>query len=255
MFAGALLAFAVSVPQTLMAQAASPNLSIVNVSTIKPEMRAEYEAFQKQVTAAYKKAEVPYRTVLETVLGNLAEYVTIAPVAKFADLDGPTPMERALGKPQAEAMLRKGAVFVTSRQRLLSRDMPELSIMTDSSEPPALAMVTMVQLKPGSAPDFAAWVKDEYLPAARKAELKNLWISQALHGGSPDERIIVRPIKSMADFDGGPFTIKALGQEAAAKMMAKLAGMAQSRSYSVMKYRADLSYRLNPPPQRAAAAK
>lgn len=217
------------------------------VTTIKPDMRAEYEAYQKQVTAAYKKAEVPSRVVLETVLGNLAEYVAITPMGKFAEFDGPGPLERGIGKLQSEALRRKGSAFMVSMQRLLSRDLPDLSIMTESSEPRPFAMVTSMRLAPGRAADFTAWVKNDYLPAAKKAEVKNLWISQAVHGGSPDERIIVMPLKSMADLDAGPILTRALGAEAAAKVSAKMAGVIESRSYSVMRYRPDLSYQLGRP--------
>jgi hypothetical protein len=128
-----------------------------------------------------------------------------------------------------------------------------LSIMTSDSEPPALAMVTSVRLAPGRGQDFAAWVKDGYLPAAKKAEIKNIWVSASVHGGDPNERVIVRPIKSMAEFDAGPFTTKALGAGGARTLMSKQAGIVESVNYRVVRYRVDLSYRMSAPSPKAGA--
>ena len=248
MFAGALLALVCSVPQSLMAQGQpAPRWSIITISTIKPEARDDYEAWQKQIMAAYKKAEVPSRVVLQTVLGDVYEYVSVVPVAKFAELDGDTPVQRALGKEPAAALMRKGAAYVTSVHRLMSLEMPDLSIMTQESGPPAFALVQSIRLAPGRADDFAAWVKDEYLPAAKKAEIKNLWVSRAVHGGDPNERVIVRPVKSMAEFDAGPFTTRALGAEGARKLMSRQAVLVEFVNYRVVRYRTDLSYQMPPP--------
>src|SRR5947209_8737232 len=72
--------------------------SVVTISTVKPEMQDQFEAFQKEMMMAFKKAEVPSRVVLQALMGDLLEYVTVYPIANFADLDGPSPAERALGK-------------------------------------------------------------------------------------------------------------------------------------------------------------
>ncbi len=107
--AGVLLTLALSVPLSLAAQdQPKPQWSVVTMTTIKPDARAEYEAWQKQITAAYKKAEVPSRTVVQTIMGDLFEYISLAPITKFADLDGATPVERALGKESAAALLAQG---------------------------------------------------------------------------------------------------------------------------------------------------
>jgi hypothetical protein len=250
-----MFALALSVPLSLTAQEQpKTQWSVVTMTTIKPDARAEYEAWQKQITAAYKKAEVPSRTVVQTIMGDVFEYISIAPVGKFADLDGPTPIERALGKEPAAALLRKGGAYIVSVRRFMSRDMPELSIRTPESEPSPLAMVSILHVVPGRADDFAAWVKDEYLPAAKKAEIKNLWVTADVHGSDPNERVIVRPVRSMAEFDGGPFTTKALGAEGARKMMSKTNGIVDSMNYRVVRYRADLSYQMARPSQTAKAS-
>ncbi len=251
---GALLgALTVGNVQTLAAQSEpAPKWSVVTITTIKPEMRTEYEAWQKQVTAAYKKAEIPSRAVLQTMMGNLFEYISVNPIAHFADMDGPSPMERALGKDQAANLLRKGAAYITSAQRIASLSMDDMSIQSETPEPMPYSVITSMHLVPGKGSDFAAWMKNEYTPAMKKAEVKNFWVYQTVFGGDPNERVTVRPMKTMSEIDAGPLTRKALGAEGARALMSKSVGIVDSVQYRIVRYRPDLSYEAKPAAQKSA---
>ena len=251
--AAILIAAAFANLQMLRAQTESkPKWSLITFTSIKPEMRSEYEAWQKQLSAAYKKAEVPSRTVVQTIMGDLFEYVSIAPLAKFADFDGASPVERALGKEPAAAFMRKGATYITSARRIASQDMDDLSIHTQS-DAGAYAVVTILRLLPGKVPEFNAWMKDEYLPAIKKAEMKQFWVSQTVFGGDRLQRVTVRPIRSMSEIDSGPPLIKALGADEAAKIDARRATLIDSAEMVITKHRPDLSYTLNQPAKTASA--
>src|SRR2546430_15682220 len=76
----------------------APQWSVITVSQIKPEFRMEYEAAQKELSAAYKKAGIASRLVVQTILGDLEEYTTIVPLANYAEMDGPTPTVKTLGE-------------------------------------------------------------------------------------------------------------------------------------------------------------
>lgn len=254
--AGAILALALSAIPAVMAQSTpAPEWSLVTITTIKPDTRSDYEAWQKEITAAYKKAEVPSRAVLQTVMGNLLEYVSVSPLTHFANMDGPSPIERALGKEDAAGLMRKGSAYVTSVHRLASRALDDMSIRTKTSEPSEYALVTSMHLVAGKESEFNGWMKNEYLPAMKKAEVKNFWLSQTMFGGDPNERIIVRLMKNMGEFDAGPVLTKALGEEGARKLRAKSAGVVDSVHFSVLHYRTDLSYETTQGGQKAASAK
>lgn len=249
----AILVAALASAQTPPAQTEpTPKWSLVTITTIKPEMRTQYEEWQKQMSAAYKKAEVPSRAVLQTVMGNLFEYVSITPLAHFADMDGATPVERALGKEQGAAMMLKGAAYLTSARRMASLAMDDLSIRSETPEQAPYAMVTTIHVVPGKASEFVAWMKDEYLPAMKKAELKNFWVSQTVFGGDPNERVTVRFMKTMGEIDAGPLTTKALGAEGARKLMSDSAGIVDSVQFRIVHYRPELSYELGSAAPRKA---
>ena len=185
-------------------------------------------------------------------MGDLFEYISITPLAKFADMDGAPPVERALGKDQAAAFMRKGSAYITSAHRIATLDMDDLSIHSQSDSGP-YAVVTIMRLLPGKVPEFTTWMKDEYIPAVKKAEIKNFWVSQTVFGGNTLERVTVRPIKSMSEIDSGPPLRKALGAEEAAKINARRASLIDSVQMVITKYRADLSYTLTPPAKTASA--
>jgi len=84
-------------------------------------------------------------------------------------------------------------------------------------------------------------MKNEYLPAMRKADVANLWVSQVTFGGDPNDRVMVRPMHKLAEIDAGPPIRKALGVEGAQLLAIKMAGIVESTHHSINKLRLDLS--------------
>jgi hypothetical protein len=240
-----LTALALAIGPCLLAQSQTPQTpkwSVVTFTTIKPDMRAEFEAWQKELTAAYKKADVPSRAVVQTLLGDLFEYISISPISRFGDLDGPSPVERALGKEDSAKLMQKGRSLITSAHRITSASLDDLSIRTPTSEPAPYALVIIAQLAQQKNSEFESWAKDQYLPVLKKAEVKNFWISRTVFGGDPDERVMVMPLGTMAEIDKGPPATRVLGREGAQKLMAGTAAFTKSVQYRMVRYRADLSY-------------
>lgn len=247
-FAGTMLLLVGAAPQINgQTNTAPPNTpppqswSIVMVSQIKPEARQEWDAYQKEISAAYKKAGVPSRAVLETVFGDLNEFISVTPLAKFSDMDGEGPLVRALGADGAAKLRRRGAALVTSQRRFASLASQDLSIQTKTSEPEPYAMVTTLTLAPGKVQEFNAYMRDDYIPMLKKAQVANFWVNQTVFGGQ-SERVTVRLMKKLGDIDGGPLARRALGAEGAQKLAAKATGLTTSSRTSIVRYRADLSY-------------
>lgn len=250
-------ALAIAAAPVLLAQnAPAPKWSVLTFASVKPDSVAEFEAWQKEMTAAYKKADVPSRAVVQTIMGDLFEYISIYPIAHFADLDGPTPVEHALGKEEADKLMRKGRSYIVSAHRMTSLALDDLSLYAPTPNPAPYALVAIVQLVQGKSADFDAWTKNEYLPMLKKAEMKNYWVSRTLFGGDPDERVMVRPLEKMAEIDAGPLATRVLGAEGARKLMSGTAGFTKSVQYRMVRYRTDLSYDMTADrPKTSASAK
>jgi hypothetical protein len=228
-------------PQTFGQTPTPPDLSVIMVTQVKPDARADYEAYQKEVTAAYKKAGVRSRIVLESIFGDLTQYVSITPLTKFAEMDGAGPLERALGAEGAAKLRRRGSAYLTSIHRYASVAQPDLSIRTPVEQPYPYALVSHYRLVAGKAQEFANFIKTEYLPVMKKGDVANLWVSQTIFGGS-GERVIVRPMRKLGEFDDGPVARRVLGPGGAQTLNAKQAGIVESVHSEVLRYRADLSY-------------
>jgi hypothetical protein len=233
---------------TLFAQTPAPQWSIITTTQIKPEYRTEYEAAQKEITAAYKKAGVPSRIVVQSIMGDLMEYTSIAPLKNYAELDGPSPLVKALGEAGSQKLLKKIGMYMNSIHRVSSLAIPDISIMGSSPDIGDYVAVSVWRLFPGKGADFTAYMKDDYVPAMRKAGLENFWLSRPIYGGNLEERITVRPLHKLAELDGGPLTIKALGAEKAQALAMKQAKIVESVSYTVHRIRPDLSLLPAPPP-------
>ena len=252
-FAGTILLLASAAPYAT-AQNEAPQTqqwSVVMFSTIKPESRQEWEALQKEVTAAYKKVGVTSRAVLQPVFGNLNEYISVTPLPKFAMMDGDGPLERALGAEGAAKLRRRISAHVINQHRVASLDVADLAIRTRTSEVLPYAMVTTYTLAPGKAQEFNDFMKNDYMPMLKKAEVANFWVSQTVFGGA-GERVTVRLMKKLGEIDDGPIARRTLGAEGARALAAKSTGITTSTRTMIVRYRPDLSYEPAKPTQVSA---
>jgi hypothetical protein len=239
----ALLALTLSMGQT---QPPPAQWSIVTSSQIKPEFRTEYEAFMKEITAAYKKAGVPYRIVVQTILGDVAEYTSVTPLANFADMDGPSPIAKALGEAASQKLLKRGGTYLLSVHRVAVLGLTEISLQ--SGDIGEYVHITTFHLHPGKGGDFTAFMKDAYLPAMKKAGVTNLFMNEPVFGGNTNDRVMVQPMHKIGELDGGPLLRKALGVDGARLLNIKQATIVDSVEHMVGHVRADLSILPSAPP-------
>ena len=223
----------------------APQILVMTTTTIKPDMRAAYEAYQKEITAIYKKAGVPMRSVWQTVLGDLTEYVSVYPIQDFGAFDGPTPVAKVVGQEKAAELLKRAGQYLTSVHRGILFAQPDLSILPKEGGGPTQSGYAVIeQLVPtaGRSGDLEHWIKTEAVPADRQGGAKQLWTYQALFDGSPSY-VFVYPLDNMAALNAGPPAWKMDGGRAAAEKMAgRLNGIVSAEKLSISQYRADLSY-------------
>jgi hypothetical protein len=243
---GALVLPSLSIAQ---AQPAPPEWAVIISATIKPEFRQEFEAVQKEITAAYKKAGVPSRIVVQTMVGDMNEYTSISPISKLGDMDGPQPLQRALGEAGYQKIVKRISAYVLTQQRVVALAQNDISIQTpgDAGE---YAQVGFLKLFPGKGPEYTAYMKSDYLPMLRKANVKNFWMSSVVFGSESNQRVSVRPLHKIGELDAGPLTTQALGAEGARQLAVKQAGIVQSIRTSIVHIRADLSLMPTQPPAK-----
>jgi len=219
------LALAVSLSTPALAQPA-PTLYRHVHTHVKPDMLNEWLDLQKnEVVPALKKAGQNTRSVyVSGLFGNSFEYVTITPFAKYADFDAGSPIVKALGQPAAARLNEKLRKCIVSQNSYVGTRLTEISNVPDGPPPPVVVVVSArYRIAAGKMQDFQALVKSDILPVYKKANVR-LIVTQRGLGANGDVTVATGYAK-WADLDGGPFLVKQLGADGAAKVNAKFAGI------------------------------
>src|SRR5919201_2830682 len=106
-----------------------PEWSLVNISKVRADMRQNYEGIQKEISAAYQKAS-RQRVVLETLVGDRNEYVSVAPLPNWAEMDGPSVLVRSLGDGPAGKLLARARAVTSDLTTFATLARNDLSIRT-----------------------------------------------------------------------------------------------------------------------------
>ena len=224
--------------------APTPELLSITVVSVRPNMVADFQNFMKTTTnPALKKGGLKWREVWQSTsaAGDAFEYIIVAPVGAFAEYDGPSPIEKALGAQGFADWLAKAGSMVTSVRRYIIRTRPDLSYAAKRTGPPKLAVVHSVHVAPGRTLDYENYLKNDYLPVMQKGEVTYL-VSQSIFGGDANEYVTLTLRDSFANLDKGPVVIQVLGAEGAMKLAQKMpAGTVTHVERSIARFVPDLS--------------
>lgn len=119
------------IPQASMQSFASTPPTLIRVATTQllPGKGAEFTAITaSEFLPAFKKAGVTDHLVLATTYGGPGnERTTVTFLSKYADLDAPNPLIRALGQEGAQKLNLKRAALTSGTEAIVLRLVPELS--------------------------------------------------------------------------------------------------------------------------------
>ncbi|MGH9968772.1 MAG: hypothetical protein ACREBG_13215 [Pyrinomonadaceae bacterium] len=236
-----------SLPQTPTStpQAALPSeLLVITQVIVKPEMMVEFQNFMKNTTnPALKKGGLKWRAVWQSTnyAGDAFEFVLVAPLEKFADFDGPSPLEKALGSQGFAQWTAKAGSLVKSVHRYIVRTRPDLGVMSKPYAP-KLAVVASVHVANGRNQDFENYIKNDLAPVMAKGGA-NYLVSQTIFGGDANAYTTLTLRDNFAEIDKGPVPIQVLGPEGAQRLFDKLpAGTVTHLERSIMRFVPELSF-------------
>jgi hypothetical protein len=173
----------------------------VTIIQLKPDMMTTWEDLQKnEVVPAYKKVGVPWRHVFANgASGQGFTRVTIVPLANYAQLDQQPVLQRAVSAEANANYNAKVRGTILSQRASIMTFQPNDSIMSNSPNPGALHVVQVFHIAPGKGDDFTASLREDYLPAYKKAGVKDFWRYNT-NQGEPGT-LLVRPIPNYAELD------------------------------------------------------
>ena len=237
---------AVSRAQAPAQQGAQPQRVQVTVIQLRPDMQNTWEDLQKnEMIPAQKKAGLPWRqTFANGASGQGFTRVTIVPLANYAQLDMPGFITRAVSAEANANYNAKNRQTIASQWTWIQTLQADLSIQSNAATSQPLSVVQTVELLPGKGDDFAASMTQDYLPAYKKAGVKDYWVFNTNQGGPGGERVLVRPIAKYADLDRPGLLAQAgLSEEAQDKIGARRnATLASGIKTEVFRFIPELSY-------------
>ena len=239
------------------AQAPTPPPIRIQVAVIqlKPDMMTTWEDLQKnELIPAQKKAGLPWRhTLANGASGQGFTRITIVPLANYAQLDMPGFIQRAVSAEANANYNAKNRVSIQSQKTSIETLQVDESIISNSTAPPSLFFVQAFHVAPGKGGEFGASLREDYLPAYKKAGLKDFWVYNT-NQGEPGT-VLVRPIANYAELDKPALLVQAgLTQDQQTKIGARrnatLGGPTETEVY---RFVPELSYGTPsvPTPQRS----
>jgi hypothetical protein len=243
--AGVCLAFCAFSQGWAQTASTADTRSLVRISQVKPDLASEWLALQKnEVNAALKKAGVASRTVLETVLGNPYEYVSITPMGNYSELDADNPLVKALGKNGAAQLQAKTRRCIESQSLYVSTRVGELTSMPKS--PAAIWTTVRYRVTAGKGQEYENYLKTDIMPVYAKAKAAGKVAGYSLArrgpGANTRDRTTVIYTDKIASMESGTVITQMLGTEGAAKLTAKGASLASLVEVVVRRRLPDLSY-------------
>jgi hypothetical protein len=228
-----------------MAQTAPPSQMLsINVVRIKPEMLTEYQEFVKnEAIPTMQKGGVKVREAWTTAnFGEGYEYTFVSPIENWASYDSPGPIVKALGQDGARAYGMKARKFIASTHTSAVLTRTDLSYIGKLTWPPKMAVVNSIHVAPGRGQDFENILKNDILPALKKADVIAYLVNQTVHGGNSNEYITLTIVDSFAEIGKGSPVVRGMGgQEAYNKFASRTAGIVVHQERSIMRYVPDLS--------------
>ncbi len=216
---------------------------VITQISVKPEMMGEFQNFMKNTTnPALKKGGLKWREVWQNTnyAGDAFEFVIVAPFDKFAEFDGPSPLEKALGSQGFADWSAKAGSLVKSVHRYIIRTRPDLSVMSKAYAP-KLAVISSVHVAIGRNQDFENYTKNDHVPVMAKGGATFL-VSQTIFGGDANEYVTLTLRDSFAEIDKGPVPVQVLGMEEATKLLQKIpAGTITHIERSIVRFVPELS--------------
>jgi hypothetical protein len=232
---------------------APPVRTRVQTVQVKPEMVGAWmELHRTEVIPALKKAGVPWRWAFSNggPVGPGFTYTIVTPVANFAQFDAGPALRRGMTPEAYTRYLEKERTMLVGTSASVQTLVQNASIVSGSSTPPPIAVVTTIQLLPGRGQEFASITAADFVPAMKKGGATDYWVFATNFGGPIAERTIVQPLSKWADLDSPNPLVRAIGQEGAQKLNQKRVPLIASSVTTVLSYVADLSFGAPPPPTR-----
>lgn len=209
---------------------------------MKPNRIGEYIDLEKQYAAAFKKGGGTLRVVYRGTVGNPFEFLTISAVPNYAAFDGKSPYAKGTTETELARMADRRNQCVDAVRTTYERPLNDLGFNPPGAPQPSRVIVIRVTARPETVDQFMATVKNELVPALKKAGQSSFLARRVEWGGSQNIFSFRSPLGKFAELDGPNPLVRGLGPEAGAKLGAKLSSLGNAEFF-IYNYEPELKLR------------
>ena len=229
------------VASVTLAQDASSWLRVDILQVLPRELDEFIELQLEEVNPALQRAGVPWRSAWRTAeFGNTYERTFVTPIENLAELDTGGALARVLDPDRRARLTDRLRRTLSSSQSYAVRYRPDLSAESDDIGGLSLAWTTTIQVVPGRAADWEAFLR-ENLPQFRGAADVVFGVYERVFGPGAAVWQIVENHASFAELDRPTILQRTFG-ERADQEAARLADVILSIERSVLRYDPELSF-------------
>ncbi len=233
--------------QTSQAAEAVPKrrLGLVNEYTIKSGMMTAFlQWVEKESKPLYDKAGIKEAYFFTSIYDVDRNVVTLVEIHdSFAAIRARhEAFNKNNSKEALDAWNAKSREFVVGIRTYIVETLPEVGWLNPKLKGPTpYYLVTERFMMPGRSRDYEAYLKNDYLPMAKKADANGILVSRMRYGGEVGHYIVFSPLNDLTELDQPGKMTQMMGAEGLAKMQQKLVGMVQRSESRILRLRPECS--------------
>jgi hypothetical protein len=211
---------------------------LMEETTAQEHTSDRFEVAEKDYCAAVVRGGAPACLVFSpTTFSPHDQYLMLLSFGSFGHYDEGTYTSKGLTPEQASELSARRNPMIHANQESGIKLHAELSYLSD--DPGALALVTDIEIRPGTLAALSSYIQRVEIPAARAAGLMSFELYQVVAGGDTNRYLLIRRFRTFRQLDGvlpfgdGVVTGSKVGESAPKSID-------QVRT-TVMRVRADLS--------------
>lgn len=222
---------------------APPQFLVLSVIDVKPDMFAEFGELQAQTMEAQRKGGLAWRETWNVgQFGHPYRVFVLRPLTGFAELDGQSFTIKGAGAEKARTINERARRMIAGQRIYALRSRPELGYGTRPAKL-SLAVLTTLSVAPGRNGEYESLVREEVIPAYKKAGEAYFAMAQVSLGGDPSQYLALTLFDDFAGLQKGNPILRALGADRFAALRQRLAGIVTREEHEVVRFNAALSFR------------
>lgn len=236
-----LLTLAVISALAMPASAQNEKIRSIVKYTVNPGRSGDFEAAIRDYNALLAKAGWENRATWWQSLSGQREYSLVRYHANYAAFE-------VTQNPKLKDV-RVELNRVTDRMRQCTESMERIIDEVDSglslprsAEIPKMIRLLRIRVRPDRVDDYLAAMKADLLPAIKKSGLSSFTMARTRYGAPRNEFRSSASLNGWADLDGTSPIVKAMGEDAYRKYLAKTNPMITLVEYNIYRFAAELSY-------------